>query len=253
MENTLTIRTNCNFENKDLNAATAAIAKCAGNLKANYNRICVILAQVYKKETYKKGGFENLKDYGVYIGIPENMVYKLKDAGMIFDSEDEVIKGFAKGLTATAANTLKSVKPEELKKAILDGELKSGSTVEELKAWKSKPKSKSTDNEGDAKVLKQYAVDTWVIDSKKYNHYDKIAIENIPEIEGYVKIGNFVASNKKVWSLYYHVDNNTFTAIHKESVKTSNTTRKGQREKQIQAMIASGLTREQAEAILALK
>lgn len=246
MENTLTIRTNCNFESKDLNTATTEIAKCAGNLKTNYNRICVILAKIFKKETFKEGGFENLKDYGVYIGIPENMVYKMKDAGLIFDSEDEVIKGFAKGLTATAANTLKSVKPEELKKAILDGELKSGSTVEEIKSWKSKPKE-----DGDEKVLKEYRVEVWDIRDDTHCIYDKVALENVPELYKAVRVGGFESDGGKKWIMYYHIDGNEFIAIHTSSVKPIK--KDGKREKQIQAMIASGLSREQAEAILALK
>lgn len=152
MENNLTvIKAENQFKSKELNTATARLAKCYQNIEKNKKDACIVLWHVEDNKAYKEDGFESLADYAAAIGIDKSTAHKMADAGMIWDNHNPVIAEKAKSMDYTAVSTLASLdksdkdgnKKFDLAGAIERGELENVNSVAELKAWKADAIAKS--------------------------------------------------------------------------------------------------------------
>ena len=151
MENKMVvIKAENQFKSKDLNTATARLAKCYQNIEKNKKDACVVMWHVEDKKAYKEDGFESLAEYAAAIGIDKSTAHKMADAGMIWDNHNPMIAEKAKDMDYTAVSTLASLDKEDkdgnkrfdLAGAIERGELDGMNSVAELKAWKADALSK---------------------------------------------------------------------------------------------------------------
>ena len=175
MENNLTvIKAENQFKSKELNTATARLAKCYQNIEKNKKDACIVLWHVEDNKAYKEDGFESLADYAAAIGIDKSTAHKMADAGMIWDNHNPVIAEKAKSMDYTAVSTLASLdksdkdgnKKFDLAGAIERGELENVNSVAELKAWKADAIAKSKP----AKVLEG------IVRGKLKKHYAEICL-----------------------------------------------------------------------------
>lgn len=158
MENKMVvIKAENQFKSKDLNTATARLAKCYQNIEKNKKDACIVMWHVEDKKAYREDGFESLADYAAAIGIDKSTAHKMADAGMIWDNHNPMIAEKAKDMDYTAVSTLASLDKEDkdgnkrfdLAGAIERGELDNVNSVSELKAWKADALAK---NKGDKVV-----------------------------------------------------------------------------------------------------
>lgn len=186
MENNLTvIKAENQFKSKELNTATARLAKCYQNIEKNKKDACIVLWHVEDNKAYKEDGFESLADYAAAIGIDKSTAHKMADAGMIWDNHNPVIAEKAKSMDYTAVSTLASLdksdkdgnKKFDLAAAIERGELENINSVAELKAWKADTIAKSKP----AKVVPNWHItgNIFDFDNNEYREIDVVVgIEN---------------------------------------------------------------------------
>lgn len=146
MENAIIIKSNNQFQSKDLNTATARLAKCFQNIDKNRKDACIVMWHVEDKKAYIEDGFKSLEEYANAIGIEKSTAHKMADAGMIWDNHNPVIAEKAKSLDYTTVSTLASLDKRDndgnlkqgvdLAKAIEDGELDNLKSVDDFKSWK---------------------------------------------------------------------------------------------------------------------
>ena len=184
MENAIIIRTDNHFKSKALNEATVNLYKAFTAVVDNNKEACRILARIEKGKTYKEDGFKSLADYAEQIGLEKSTAHKMENAGRLLIAEDKTIREFAEKADYSKLSILASADGSDLKKSIEDGSLKPDMTQAQVKDWKAeKAKAKTV------KVLRDYEVDIVFGDNRDGVHYDCIALEAIPELEGFVKVG----------------------------------------------------------------
>ena len=185
MENAIIIRTDNHFKSKALNEATMSLYKAFAAVVDNNKEACRILASIEKGKTYKEDGFKSLADYAEQIGLEKSTAHKMENAGRLMISEDKTIREFAEKADYSKLSILASADGSDLKKGIEDGSLKPDMTQAQVKDWKAeKAKAKTV------KVLRNYdlTIVKWNGDTV---HYDSIAVENAPELDGYIKVGTY--------------------------------------------------------------
>lgn len=186
MEQAITIRTDNHFKSKALNDATMNLYKAFTAVVDNNKEACRILARIEKGKTYKEDGFKSLADYAEQIGLEKSAAHKMENAGRLLIAEDKTIREFADKADYSKLSILASADGSDLKKGIEDGSLKPDMTQAQVKDWKaSKAKAKTV------KVLRDYEVHIVFGDNLDTLHYDCIALEAIPELEGFVKVGAY--------------------------------------------------------------
>ena len=186
MENAIIIRTDNHFKSKELTAATNSLYKAILDIENGRKEACKVLAQVEAKKSYKEDGFSSLAEYGERIGLEKSTVHKMENAGRLLISDDKAIREFADKADYSKLSILASAEGSLIKKGIEDGTLTPDMTQDKVKAWKSE---RAPANKG-VKVLRNYDL-TIVKGNGDTIHYDSIAVENAPELDGYTKVGTY--------------------------------------------------------------
>lgn len=178
------------FKSKDLNTATKALYEVAENVYTTAmegnKQICIILARVERNKAYKEDGFKSLVDYCRAIGFDKSKVHKMENAGRLYDSENETVKTFAESMGYGNLAVIASASEEDIAKAIESGELSSDSSQDDIRAWKTAYNVKTAKE----KVLPKFEVFGTHGNGNQF-HYDSIELENVVEIENFIKVGTF--------------------------------------------------------------
>lgn len=226
MERAMVIRTDKVFQEKALNDAVKGLAKAYTNIEKNKKDACLILWRLEDGKKYSADGFKSLEEFAETIGIEKSTAHRMADAGRVFDSKIPEIAQFASDAGYTAASKLASmVKNEEQEKALTEGikagEISPDMTVNELSAWKADAVAKNSKD----KILPKYKVEGIVFCLPEFVEfeYDSIELENIPELDGFDKVGTFdyyagEEENEK-WSVYASRYTGTLAKLKFEKVK----------------------------------
>ena len=184
------------FKSNDLNKATDKLYELANKqISANvaYEKtttitrkaVASILADIEARKLYKDDGLKSLAEYGETIGLEKSLTHKLENAGRMLNSTDETVKDFSAKADWSKLAILSSADESDVAKAIKDGTITTNSTSKDVSNWKkqtedAKPKT--------GKVLPQFHVglSLYTEQGMRYVEYDKTAVEDIPEIEGFV-------------------------------------------------------------------
>ena len=178
------------FKSKDLNTATKALYEVAENVYTTAmegnKKICIILARVERNKAYKEDGFKSLVDYCGAIGFDKSKVHKMENAGRLYDSENETVKAFADSMGYGNLAVIASASEDDIAKAVESGELSAGSTQDDIRHWKVAYNAKNMKE----RVLPKFEVFGTHGNGNQF-HYDSIELENVTEIEGFIKVGTF--------------------------------------------------------------
>ena len=228
MENAIIIRSNGQFKSKALNTATAGLAKAFQNIENGRKEACVILARVEKTKAYKDDGFESLAQYAETIGLEKSLAHKMENAGRLLISENPDIKAFADKTDFSKLAILSSADEKKVTEAIQAGELTPETTQAGVKAWKANNNTK----EGKEKILPKYEV-FGVYGTGNTFHYEAIEIENVKELDNFVKVGTFeifrdydsngnkISEDGDKWTVYGNPDSGEMLRVRVNKVKVT--------------------------------
>ena len=210
------------FKSKDLNTATKALYEVAENVYTTAmegnKKICVILARVERTKAYKEDGFKSLVDYCGAIGFDKSKVHKMENAGRLYDSENETVKTFAESMGYGNLAVIASASEEDIAKAVEEGELSSTSTQDDIRHWKVAYNAKNIKE----KVLPKFEVFGTHGNGNQF-HYDSIELENVAEIENFVKVGTFDivggGDDSTKWTVYANPVDGSLVRITYAKVK----------------------------------
>lgn len=241
------------FKNEDLNKATSklyelntkentAISAATKTLTITRKAIASVLADIEARKLYKDDGFKSLAEYGETIGLDKSLAHKLENAGRLLNSTDETVKDFSAKADWSKLAILSSADQTDVAKAIKDGTITTDSTSKEVSNWKKKTEDAKPKT---GKVLPQYHVglSLYTEQGMRYVEYDKTAIEDIPEIDGFI----FSATKDKDGAtLYYgmHPNMNIMACYWKKRVTAEKSAKTNKRD-------LSGMTDDELEAELA--
>ena len=222
--NEIIIKTTSTFKSDDLNNAVKSFNKFFSGISKNWRDACILMHRLADGKKYEEDGFKSIAEFAETIGIEKSTAHKMSDAGMVYDSKVPAIAQFADkaGYTKAAkvASIVKDGKSDELAKAIEEGEISADDTVSEITSWKA---TKAVQAKGD-KILPKFEVFGTHGNGNQF-HYDSIELENVAEIENFIRVGTFDITGggdePTKWTVYASpVDGSlvriTYTKVKKE-------------------------------------
>lgn len=175
--NDIIVRTDMQFQTKELNDAVKGLSKAFQNIDKNRRDACLILWRLEDGKKYEKDGFKSLADFAETIGIDKSSAHRMADAGRVYDSKVPEIAEYANKAGYTAASAVASMLKDKeqskvLEEAIKDKTIDENMTVNDVKAWKAN-KIATTKKET---VLPRYNILGYYVSSK--GEYEKIDLSD---------------------------------------------------------------------------